>query len=328
MEKVALYPLALLGVGSLYAITRFARAMRCKCDLATAYAKLPPSSYKGKVVWITGASSGLGAEFAKQLGALGAKLILSARTTSALEALRDEIVAAGAAKADIAILPLDVSELKALPAAAEKACAFFGGVDVLVNNAGLSQREISASTDFDVTEHMTTVDYLSCACLAKSLLEPMEARGGGRFINISSVAGKVGVPLRTSYCGAKFALIGYFDALRAEEYARGSGIAVTNACPGSVRTNVARNAVLGKKGVLRGESDPNIENGLDPVWVCERILAAAASDVDEVWIAGPRELFITYASQYLPAWAKGKLKQNAASMMKATLVSMDEKKGQ
>ena len=169
----------------------------------------------------------------------------------------------------------------------------------------------------------------------------MAARGGGRLINISSLAGKAGLPLRTSYCGAKVrypsaagaswhpttpprhaelarvcycgakhAMMGYFDALRVEEHARGSGIAVTNACPGSVRTNVARNAVLGAKvsqpephprhgtpppyadgarnavlgakGVLRGESDANIDGGLTPAFVCERILAAAACDVDEV----------------------------------------------
>ena len=71
----------------------------------------------------------------------------------------------------------------------------------------------------------------------------MQARGGGRIINISSVAGKLGVPLRTAYCGAKHALLGFMDSLRNEEFARGSGISITNACPGSVRTNVARDTM-------------------------------------------------------------------------------------
>uniref|UniRef100_A0A7S3BGS9 Uncharacterized protein n=1 Tax=Haptolina ericina TaxID=156174 RepID=A0A7S3BGS9_9EUKA len=114
-------------------------------------------------------------------------------------------------------------------------------------------------------------------------------------------------------------MIGFFDALRAEEYARGTGIGVTNVCPGSVRTNVARNAVTGSVENLRGTSDSNVEAGLDPTYVCERILAAAASDVDEVWIAGKKELVLYYLAQYLPSFTKKQIRKMAATLIEATL---------
>ena len=145
----------------------------------------------------------------------------------------------------------------------------------------------------------------------------MTARGGGRIINIASVAGKIGVPLRTAYCGAKHALIGFFDALRLEEHARGTGVRVSNVCPGSVRTSIAVNAAMGD-GSKRGTTDANIEAGLDVTWVAGRILAAADSGVDETWIAGGLELLLLYVGQYAPDVLKGLLMKKAAAMIQAT----------
>ena len=289
---------------------------RC-CDGATAAAKLPEGAYQGKVVWITGASSGLGKEMSMQLGRMGAKLILTARTVDALEHVAAYINARG--NKDVFVLPADMSCIESLPAVAAKAVAVYGSIDVFVNNAGYSQRELGANTDFEVDVHMLNVDYLSGVCLTKALLPSMKALGGGRLINISSVAGKVGIPVRTAYCGAKHAMLGFFDALRAEEFARGSGIRVTNICPGSVRTNVALNAVGSKVGQLRGQSDSNIEAGLDPVWVCERILAAAHSNVDESWMAVRKEMLFLLLAQYLPATAKSMLRKKAKGIIAQTL---------
>ena len=145
----------------------------------------------------------------------------------------------------------------------------------------------------------------------------MTARGGGRIINIASVAGKVGVPLRTAYCGAKHALIGFFDALRLEEHARGTGVRVSNVCPGSVRTSIAVNAAMGD-GSKRGQTDANIEAGLDVAWVADRILAAADCGVDESWIAGGLELLLLYVGQYAPGLLKRMLMKKAVSIIQAT----------
>jgi hypothetical protein len=116
---------------------------------------------------------------------------------------------------------------------------------------------------------------------------------------------------------------GFFDALRVEEFARGSGICVANICLGLTRTNVARNAVGSTVGQLRGQSDNNIEAGLDPVWVCERILATAHSNVEESWIAVRREMMILLLAQYLPANAKSMLRKKVlAQYLPATAKSM------
>merc|ERR1740123_827054 len=145
------------------------------------------------------------------------------------------------------------------------------------------------------------VNFLSCVALAKAVLPTMKKQKRGHIINISSLAGKYGVPLRTLYCGAKHALIGWFDALRAEEEGFWqSGIVITNVCPGSVRTDVARNAVNAEGG-RRGDSDPNIEAGLEVSFAVDRILASAHCGLMEVWIAkwNP-ELRATYVNQYAP----------------------------
>jgi len=234
--------------------------------------------------------------------------------------VKADVAAAG--NSSVVLLPIDLSQVDGLPAKTEQALKLFGGVDVFINNAGFTQRELGANTDFTVDAHMLNVNYLSGVSITKALLPSMTARGGGRFICISSLAGKVGVPLRTAYCGSKHAMIGFFDALRAEEYARSSGVGVTTICPGSVRTNVARNAVQRSVGDLRGQSDNNIENGLDPTFVCDRILAAAHCSVDEVWIAGGMEMALFYLVQYLPSLAKKLVRDKAKRLIEDTLADV------
>lgn len=308
----------------LVALVKFLIALRSSCDTETLRAKMPASAYRDKVVWVTGASSGIGKELACQLGKHGAKLILTARSAKALEETKAEIVSAGAPPQDVVVLTADMEQLAHLPSVTAKAIEAHGGIDVLVNNAGFTQRDTGANTLFEVDVKMCNVNYLSCVCLAKGVLPSMSARGGGRLINISSVAGKCGVALRTSYCGTKHAVVGFFDALRVEEHARGSGIGVTNVCPGSVRTNVARNAILATADSRRGDTDANIEAGLDPVWVCDRILSAAYSNVDECWIAGGIELAGCYINQYFPSYFKTIMRKKAAGVMKATLAAVEK----
>eukprot|EP00310_Coccolithus_braarudii_P019133 CAMPEP_0183340702 /NCGR_PEP_ID=MMETSP0164_2-20130417/7161_1 /TAXON_ID=221442 /ORGANISM="Coccolithus pelagicus ssp braarudi, Strain PLY182g" /LENGTH=353 /DNA_ID=CAMNT_0025510877 /DNA_START=10 /DNA_END=1071 /DNA_ORIENTATION=+ len=316
--------LASLGLIPVAAVFTLLRALHNECDGPTARARLPLGAYNGKCVWITGASSGLGKEFALQLGKLGAKLVLSARREGALADVRAAIIEQGAPATSIVVLPCDLSDLGALPAAAEHAIQAFGGIDVLINNAGFTQRQIAQRTSFAVDIQMTTVDFLACVCLTKVLLPSMVANGGGLIINISSIAGKIGLPLRTAYCASKFALHGFFDALRAEE--SGHGIRVTNVCPGSVRTNIARNAVTGDVGQLRGDTDANIEAGLDPSWVCERALAAAACGLFESWLGRKSELYLPYMAHYLPDFTKVQVMKKARALVEQTLAAVEAPK--
>eukprot|EP00854_Cymbomonas_tetramitiformis_P000705 gene705-1163_t len=155
----------------------------------------------------------------------------------------------------------------------------FGHVDILVNNGGVSTRVMAHECSFAVDKEVMNVDFLGQVCLSKAVLPSMMKRRSGQFVNISSLAGKTGVPLRTPYCAAKHALIGWFDALRLEQLE--TGIRVTNVCPGSVRTNVSRNAMMHVVGAKFDAMDENIDTGMDVARVADRILAAAYKGIDE-----------------------------------------------
>jgi len=229
--------------------------------------------FEGKTVWITGASSGIGAALAR------AFLVLSGRRREALEAL-------GGASL---VLPFEATDSGALPAAVEAAWAWRGGVDILVNNAGISQRSLAIDTQPRVYERIIDVDLRAPIRLTQLNLPLMAARGAGHIVAISSVAGRLGPVLRTAYAAAKHGLIGYCDALRAE-VETAYGIKVTTVLPGSVRTGVATNALQGD-GSPRGTSDANIEAGMDPDECARRILDAVAAGTRELIVAEGAEAF-------------------------------------
>jgi dehydrogenase/reductase SDR family member 7B len=229
-----------------------------------------------KTAWITGASSGIGAALAKTWLADGGHCILSGRNVAALET-----VAEGAADRCL-ILPFDTSDYVAIPALVRQALGFRGSIDVLVNNAGISQRSLAVDTDFSVYQQIVDIDLLAPIALTQALLPHFAEQGAGQLVMISSVAGKAGVPMRTAYCAAKHGLIGYADALRAEM--AGQGIKVLVVAPGSVRTNVSRNALSGD-GSARGASDKAIDNGIDPDAVARTIWDAVHGGKREIVIA-------------------------------------------
>ncbi len=230
-----------------------------------------------KVAWITGASSGIGEALAKEFVARGGACIISGRNVAELERVAGEC-----GREHCLILPFDTMDFKGLHSMVEKAVAFRGGVDALVNNAGISQRSLAVDTDFAVYDRIIGVDLLAPIALTQAVLPHFVSRGAGQLVMISSVAGKAGVPMRTAYCAAKHGLIGYADALRAET--AGQGIKVLVVAPGSVRTNVSRNA-LSADGTIRGESDKAIDNGIDPDTVAQRIWDAVDAGTREMVIA-------------------------------------------
>lgn len=232
----------------------------------------------GKTAWITGASSGIGEALAKAFVAAGGYAILSGRNVAELERVAND---SGAADHCL-VLPFDTMDFASLPAMVEAAIAFCGGVDVLVNNAGISQRSLAIDTDFPVYEKIVGVDLLAPIALTQAILPHLLGRGSGQIVMISSVAGKAGVPMRTAYCAAKHGLIGYADALRSE--VAGQGVKILVVAPGSVRTNVSRNA-LNADGSARGVSDAAIDNGIDPANVAEIIWSAVGEGKREIVIA-------------------------------------------
>lgn len=232
----------------------------------------------GKTAWVTGASSGIGEALVKAFVDAGGTAILSGRNVAELERVAGETSAPDRCH----ILPFDTAEFGALSHKVAAAIGFCGGVDVLVNNAGISQRSLAVETDFSVYERIVNIDLLAPIALTQALLSHMLLRGTGQFVMISSVAGKAGIPMRTAYCAAKHGLIGYADALRSE--IAGQGVKVLVVAPGSVRTNVSRNA-LNADGSVRGVSDAAIDNGIDPGNVAKIIWGAVAEGKREIVIA-------------------------------------------
>ncbi|MDE2437758.1 MAG: SDR family NAD(P)-dependent oxidoreductase, partial [Sphingomonadales bacterium] len=156
--------------------------------------------FSGQAAWITGASSGIGAAMARALAKQGVRLVLSGRNVSSLEGVAAEC------GGDCLILPFEATDQAAILPAADKAWEWSGGIDLLVNNAGISQRSLAVDTAFDVYDRIIAVDLLAPIALTQALLARMVARGSGRIAMISSIAGKVGAPMRTAYSAAKFGL--------------------------------------------------------------------------------------------------------------------------
>lgn len=240
------------------------------------------TDFKDKTVWVTGASSGIGEAVAKVFADQGAHLILSGRRVDALKAV------ANALPTESHILPFETTDFGALENIVEQAWAWKGRVDVLVNNAGVSQRSLAIHTKPQVYTDLINIDLVAPIWLTQLQLPRMVEAGGAHIIAISSVAGRFGPPLRTAYAAAKHGLIGYMDALRTEVQTR-HNINVTNVLPGSVATNVSRNAFTAD-GTIRGKSDDAIEGGDDPMDCAKAILEAVNNNVPELVFASGVEL--------------------------------------
>ncbi|MED5493120.1 MAG: SDR family NAD(P)-dependent oxidoreductase [Pseudomonadota bacterium] len=239
-------------------------------------------SFASRVVWITGASSGIGEALSRALLADGAAVILSGRRVEALQQL------AALAPERTLVLPFETTDYERLPELVEQAWAWQGRIDLLINNAGVSQRSLALDTSFDVYRQLIDIDYLAPVALTQLLLPRLVEQGSGQLAVVSSVAGKLGAPMRTGYCGAKHAVVGYFEALRAEvEEAYGIGVSVI--LPGSVRTAIASNALEGS-GAARGRSDTNIDNGIDPNDAAKTILDSLAQRQHDIVVAEGQEL--------------------------------------
>jgi dehydrogenase/reductase SDR family protein 7B len=246
---------------------------------------------KNKTIWITGASSGIGEAMAIAAAQQGANLILSARRESELQR-----VAELCASNSVFVLPLDIADTDAMPAAVQAALQKWGRIDILVNNAGISQRALALETELEVDKQLIAVNYIGTVALSKTLLPAMLAQGGGTIAVVSSLTGKFGTPYRSSYAASKHALHGFFDSLRAELY--GKNIGITLLCPGFVRTNISLNA-LTANGTAQQTMDEATDKGLSPEIFAKRAWKAILQGKEEVYI-GQKEVWGVYLKRWLP----------------------------
>lgn len=253
--------------------------------------------FTGQVIWITGASSGIGEGLALALDRLGAKLVISSRRADELERVR-----AACTRPDAHLeLPLDLAQSATFAGATQQVLARFGRIDLLVNNGGVSQRALAAEATEASERQLMEIDYFGPVALTKAVLPVLRAQGAGKIAVVSSVMGYVGTPGRSSYAAAKHALHGYFDSLRAEVWRE--GITVLIVCPGYVQTAVSANA-LQADGGRHGKTDATHRRGI-PVERCVRaILKGIARDREEIAVGGP-EVAAIYLKRWLPwLWSR------------------------
>jgi short-subunit dehydrogenase len=256
------------------------------------------SYFTGKVVWVTGATSGIGEALVYELSKLGARLIISARRKDELERVKGKCNSNW--QNPVEILPLDLAQSNSLPLTAEAAVQIYGQIDILVNNGGISQRSLSKDTLMEVERKIMEVNYFGTITLTKQLIPHFIKRRGGHFVTVTSVTGKIGTPYRTGYAGSKHALHGYFNSLRAELWKESPSIYVTLICPGWTNTNLSLTALMGD-GSPQNKKDDTHEHGLTPEQVAKGIISAVANKKREVVIAGWKESLATQIYRYFPA---------------------------
>ncbi len=248
--------------------------------------------FSGQIVWITGASSGIGEALAYAFAREGAKLVLSSRRTAELERVRR----ACERPDDHIVVTLDLARVADLPLAVGEVLARRGHVDILVNNGGVSQRALAKDASLAVERALMEVNYFGPVALTKSLLPFMLARETGHIVVVSSVMGYVGTPGRSTYAAAKHALHGWFDSLRAEIWRH--NVHVTLACPGYVATAVSANA-LGPRGDSHGQTDTTHRGAISPEYCAAAIIRGVARGQEEIYVGG-REVLGIYLKRYVP----------------------------
>ena len=301
------YCIAGITVLLVYLAYKLFKFVKADADFTLLGCSLKPGFFEGKVVWVTGASSGIGEELCKQLSGYGAKLILSARSRDKLEAMAKSL-------ANSKVLVLDLADKDSVASATGKAKELFGRIDILVNNGGISSRSLFLDFEEKCARELMETNFFGTVSLTRDVIKVMMEQGdGGHIVNVSSLAGKFGTALRHYYSASKFALIGLMDAVRFEVMDK--NISITNICPGPVKTNVSINA-LTSDGSKFGKTDKLIAEGMSVQRCAELILVATCNKLREGWISKHPSLFGTYLAQYCPSLFFYVMKKKASEMLR------------
>ncbi|VAW24544.1 Oxidoreductase, short-chain dehydrogenase/reductase family [hydrothermal vent metagenome] len=251
-------------------------------------------NFTNKIIWITGASSGIGKSLALELSKQNVQLILSSRNEIELNNVRN----ACKNPLSVKILPLDLENYKSLASKVNDALLLFGDIDILFNNGGIGQRSLVKDTLIEVDKRIMDINYFGTIALTKALLPHFIKKNNGYFVTITSVVGKIGTPLRSSYAASKHALHGFFDSLRAEVYE--NNIKIMLVCPGFIQTNVSVNALTGN-GAPQNKMNSLTKNGLTSEYFAKLLLKAVKKEKQEVIIGGFKEKLGVYMKRFYPA---------------------------
>jgi dehydrogenase/reductase SDR family member 7B len=249
--------------------------------------------FKGKIAWITGASSGIGEAIAYELDRMGAKVILSSRREDELFRVKQNCKH----QENIKILPLDLFQSNTLEIKTLEAINIFGDIDFVFHNGGISQRSVASETSIEVDRRIMEINFFSYVAITKAVLPHFKSKKSGAFIITSSVLGQVPVPFRTAYAASKHALHGFFESLREEVYQ--DNINVLMVCPGYIKTNVSINA-LTESGAPLNIMQEGQEKGMLPAVCARKIILALESGKKEIYIGG-KEIITIFLKRISPS---------------------------
>ncbi len=247
---------------------------------------------KDKIIWITGASSGIGEALCYKLNQVGAKLIISSRSSEGLYQVKNKCPKN---QIDIHVFPLDLENIPDLKEKAQAALNIFGRIDIIIHSGGVSQRSLALDTTIDVAQKIMNINFWGTVALTQAILPSMILNQSGHIVIISSLVGKFGTKFRSTYSASKHALHGYFDSLRSEIDPK---ISISIICPGFIKTNVTINA-LTANGTRQNTMDDAQENGMSADECALQIIKAIKSRKEEVYIGG-KEKYAVLFKRFLP----------------------------
>lgn len=245
--------------------------------------------FKGKKVLITGASSGIGAAIAAELAKQGAELILLGRDETRLNQVAQECAAVRTS-----IFTVDMASRESIDSFVEAFSKADLDMDVMILNAGISQRALTFETDMDVDRKVMETNYFGPVYLTKAMSSYILPKKQFSIAVTNSISGLFGFPLRSAYCASKHALFGFFESLEVENH----NVRVTFLIPGRINTPISRSAVLGD-GSTHGTMDQGQAKGM-PADKCARIALRAIEKGKHRKLIGGVELVMVYIKKYLP----------------------------
>jgi len=246
-----------------------------------------------KVIWITGASSGIGEAIAYELAKENCKLILSARRVEELNRVRSNI---NLADENVLILPIDLEQHQKASYWTQKVITKFNRIDILINNGGISQEGFALETTSEVEQKIMNINYFGNVALSKAVAPIMQQQKSGKIVVTTSIIGKFGLPRLSSYAASKHALYGFYDSFRLE--LKKDNISVVLVSPGFINTKVTLNAITAD-GSKFNKNSPAQENGMKTVVFAKIFLRVLKSNKTHKYI-GSKELLSIPFKTFLP----------------------------
>jgi dehydrogenase/reductase SDR family protein 7 len=281
---------------------------RLDCDATTwLYSKIGRSGecMKGQVIWVVGASSGIGASLAEQLAACGAKLVISGTKTNNLYTVKQKCLNQNSklTSDDVLVLPFDISDIEGHKRRYDQVIEQFGHLDILVNNAGRACLEMFEDTSSELDRELFGINVFGVIALTRLVVKDWYATKRPGYITVtSSIAGKQGTPVSAAYAASKHALHGYFESLRVESFRK--GLKISMMCPGPVKTDIMFNAYTERADAKTGVIDTKGFPMMTSDRCAELMVTAMANGIDESWQCVQPILIFVYMAQYWPSVAR------------------------